>query len=85
MSLLYHKNNKNNYENNILVKTPQCEMSLKDLCNKEYLKINHIMHMIEKEFDISLHDYPELRGKILDISNFIRRIPSSVSECLIVE
>ena len=78
-------NNKNKYENNILIKTPQSEMSLKDLCNKEYLKINHIMHMIEKEFDISLHDYPELRCKILDISNFIRRIPSSVSECLIVE
>jgi len=33
------------------------------------------MHMIEKEFKISLHDFPELRGSILDISNFIRRIP----------
>jgi len=62
-------------KNNILIKTPQCEMSLKDLCNKEYLKINHLMHMIEKEFKISLHDFPELRGSILDISNFIRRIP----------
>jgi len=66
---------KNKYENNILIKTPQSEMSLNDLCNKEYLKINHLMHMIEKEFNISLHDYPELRSKILDISNFIRRIP----------
>ena len=69
--------NKNNtkYKNNILIKTPSCEMSLNDLCNKEYLKINHLMHMIEKEFNISLHDYPNLRGRILDISNFIRRIP----------
>ena len=65
----------NNKSNNILIKTPNCEMSLIDLCNKEYLKINHIMHMIEKEFNISLHDYPNLRGRILDISNFIRRIP----------
>jgi hypothetical protein len=31
--------------------------------------------MIEKQFNISLHDYPELRGEILDISNFIKRIP----------
>jgi len=71
-------NNKfNNFkQNNILIKTPNCEMSLNDLCNKEYLKINHIMHMIEKEFNISMHDYPELRCKILDISNFIKRIPN---------
>jgi len=60
---------------NILIKTPNCEMSLEDLCRKEYLKINNLMHMIEKQFDISLHDHPELRGEILDISNFIKRIP----------
>ena len=79
-----NKNNiiKNKYENNILVKTPQSEMSLKDLCNKEYLKINHIMHMIEKEFNISLHDYPELRGEILNVSNFIRRIPNMEKEII---
>ncbi len=57
-------------------------MSLKDLCNKEYLKINHLMHMIEKQFSISLHDYPELRGKILDVSNFIKRIPSLEKDIL---
>jgi len=68
--------------NNILIKTPQCEMSLKDLCNKEYLKINYLMGMIEKEFNISLHDYPELRGAILDISNFIKRIPDYKKEVL---
>jgi len=63
-----------NKNSKILIRTPQCEMSLEDLCNKEYLKINNLMHMIEKEFSISLHDYPKLRGKILDISNFIKRI-----------
>jgi len=66
-------NNINNKK--ILIKTPNCEMSLEDLCKKEYLKINNLMHMIEKQFDISLHDYPELRGEILNISNFIKRIP----------
>jgi len=60
---------------NILIKTPECEISLKHLCKKEYLRINNLMHMIEKQFNISLHDYPELRGEILDISNFIKRIP----------
>jgi len=74
--------NKYNHNKQILIKTPQYEISLKDLCNKEYLKINHLMYMIEKEFDISLHDYPELRGKILDISNFIRRIPSMEKEIM---
>lgn len=73
------KNNKQS----ILVKIPSgCEMSLDDLCKKEYLKINHIMHMIEKEFNISLHDYPDLRSKILDISNFIKRIPNYEKEVM---
>ena len=77
-------NNKNKYNHNkqILIKTPQSEMSLNDLCNKEYLKINHLMHMIEKEFNISLHDYPKLRGEILDVSNFIRRIPYMEKEIM---
>jgi uncharacterized sporulation protein YeaH/YhbH (DUF444 family) len=69
-------NTKNsNNKQNILIKTPQYEISLEDLCRKEYLKINNLMHMIEKQFKISLHDYPELRREILDISNFIKRIP----------
>jgi len=70
-------NNKVNNINNsrILIKTPNCEITFDDLCKKEYLKINNLMHMIEKQFDISLHDYPELRGEILDISNFIKRLP----------
>jgi hypothetical protein len=62
--------------NDILMKTSQCEMNFNDLCNKEYLKINNLLHIIEKTFDISLHDYPELRHEILDISNFIKRLPT---------
>jgi len=82
MKNIKNNNKSNNKQNNILIKTPNCEMSLNDLCNKEYLKINHIMHMIEKEFNISLHDYPDLRGKILDISNFIKRIPYMEKEIM---
>jgi hypothetical protein len=69
-------------KNNILIKTPKCEMSLEHLCKKEYLKINNLMHMIEKQFKVSLHDYPELRGEILSISNFIKRIPNYEREIL---
>jgi len=65
----------NNNNKKILIKTPNCEISFENLCKKQYLKINNLMHMIEKEFGISLHDHPELRGEILDISNFIKRIP----------
>ena len=68
-------NNNNISNKKILIKTPNCEITFDDLCKKEYLKINNLMHMIEKQFDISLHDYPELRGEILNISNFIKRIP----------
>lgn len=64
----------------IFIKTPQCELSLEKLCYKEYCKINNLMNMIEKEFNISLHDYPELRHEILDISNFIKRLPKMISE-----
>jgi len=75
--------NRNNINNtSILIKTPNCEISFENLCHKEYLKINNLMHMIEKQFDISLHDYPELRGEILSISNFIKRIPNYEREIL---
>ena len=43
-------NNINNKK--ILIKTPNCEMSLEDLCRKEYLKINKPLHNVELLFDI---------------------------------
>jgi len=57
-------------------------MTFENLCKKEYLKINNLMHMIEKEFGISLHDFPELRGEILSISNFIKRMPNYEREIM---
>lgn len=67
----------------ILIKTPQnCEMTLDKLCYREYCKINNLMNLIENTFKISLNDYPELRHEILDISNFIKRLPSFDREVL---
>ena len=65
---------------NILVKTPQYEISFDDLCDNQYKKINHIMNMIENEFQTDMNLHQELKHEILDISNFIRRLPGMVSE-----
>ena len=65
---------------NILIKTPNYETDFTDLCNKQYKKINNLMNIIEKEFDADLNNHQELRHEILDISNFIRRLPSMISE-----
>ena len=64
----------------ILIKTPQYEISFEDLCLKEYKKINGLMNEIEKNFGADMNDYPELRHQILDISNFVKRLPGMVSE-----
>lgn len=66
----------------ILVKTPQYEIGFEDLCVKEYQKINRLMCMIEDEFSADLNDHPKLRSTILDISNFIKRLPGMVSEVI---
>lgn len=72
-------------KHHIYIKTDNSEMDFALMCEKEYLKINHIMHLIEKEMNISLHDYPELRSHILDVSNFVKRLPSMISEVVEIE
>lgn len=69
-------------DKNILVKTPQYEIDLKDLCQKEYKKINNLMNMIEEEFSTNMNYHQELRHEILDISNFINRLPDMISEVI---
>lgn len=65
----------------IIVKTPKGEMDLVYYCNMEYKRVNLIMKKIEDHFGVSLiTDCPELRHEILDISNFIKRLPSMVNE-----
>lgn len=66
----------------IVIKTPQCEIDFADLCNKEYKKINNLMNLIEQEFSTELNHHQELRHEILDISNFIKRLPSMISEVI---
>lgn len=66
----------------ILIKTPQYEIEFKELCDKECIKINGLLTFIEKEFNTEMSQHQELRREILDISNFIRRLPSMVSEVI---
>lgn len=64
----------------ILVKTPSYEINFDELCNKEYQKINNLMSMIEKEFKTDMNKHVDIRHEILDISNFIKRLPTMISE-----
>ena len=64
----------------ILIKTPQYEIEFNDLCQKEYKKINNLLSMIEEEFSTDMNLHQNLRHEILDISNFIKRLPEMISE-----
>ncbi len=64
----------------ILFRTPQYEVDFETLCETQYKYIIELLGLIEQEFNTSMHEHPELRHKILDISNFIRRLPSFISE-----
>ena len=66
----------------ILIKTPQGEMNLDFYCDMQYKKINKLMNLIEKEFNVDLNNHQNLRHEILDISNFIRRLPNMINEVL---
>jgi len=52
------------------------EMDFNYLCEVEYKRILLLMAEVEKQFDIDLRDYRELRHKFLDVANFIRKLPS---------
>lgn len=64
----------------ILIKTPQYEIEFNDLCQKEYKKINSLLSMIEEEFSTDMNLHQNLRHEILNISNFIKRLPEMISE-----
>lgn len=66
----------------VLIKTPQYEIEFSDLCKKEYMKINNLLSLIENEFSTDMNNHPELRHEILDISNFIKRLPDMISEVI---
>jgi len=64
----------------ILIKLPKGECDLNYYCEMEYKRINLIMKLIEDEFNVDLNNHQNLRHEILNISNFIRRLPIMVSE-----
>ena len=64
----------------ILIKTPQYEIEFNDLCQKEYKNINNILSLIESEFNTDMNHHQKLRHEILDISNFIKRLPNMINE-----
>ena len=73
------------HDNKILIKTPEYEISFDNLCDKQYMRINNLLFLIEKEFNADMNEHQELRHEILDISNFIKRLPKMVNEVVIRE
>lgn len=68
-------------KDNILLQVPITgEISLEDVCNKEYRKLRSLLYLLEDEFNTKMSEHPEIRKFILDSSNFIKRIPDMVSE-----
>jgi len=67
----------------ILLQVPVSgEMTLNDVCDKEYRKLRSLLYLIESEFNTKMIDHPEIRKFILDSANFIKRIPEMVSEVI---
>jgi len=70
---------------NILLKVPiseteDMEISLEDVCDKEYRKLGSLLYLLEEEFGTDMRLHPTIRKYILDSSRFIKRIPKMVSE-----
>ncbi len=75
--------NTNAKKEKVLLQIPVTgEMSLDDVCDKEYRKLRSLLYLLEEEFDTKMIKHPEIRKFILDSSNFIGRIPKMVSEII---
>ncbi len=73
-------------KNHVLLQVPVSgEMTLSDVCDKEYRKLRYLLYMLEEEFGTKMTDHPAIRKYILDSSNFIQRIPDMLSEVVAVE
>ena len=72
-------------KNNIIIKNSLGEMDIEFWAEKEYKRVLLIMKLIEDAFSVDLNNYPELRKSILDTSNFIRRLPSTIQECIVLK
>jgi len=69
-------------KNNIIIKNSLGLMDISFWSEREYKRVMLIMKLIEDTFSVDLNDYPELRKSILDTGNFIRRLPSTISEII---
>ncbi len=68
-------------KDNVLLKVPITgEISLEDVCEREYKKLRSLLYLLEEEFDTKMIEHPKIRKFILDSSNFIRRVPDMISE-----
>ena len=69
----------------IIIKNSLGEMDIEYWSNKEYRRVLSILKQIEDTFVVDMNQYPELRKSILDTGNFIRRLPTTISECIEVK
>ena len=68
-------------KNNIIISLPQKgEMTIQFWCNQECKRVNNILSLIEKEFNVSMNEHSELRSYILDTSNHIKRLLSYIED-----
>lgn len=68
-------------KDNVLLKVPITgEISLEDVCEREYRKLRSLLYLLEEEFDTKMIKHPQIRKFILDSANFIRRVPDMISE-----
>ena len=72
-------------KNQIVIKDSLGIMDLNYWAEKEYKRVILIMKLIEETFSVDLNNYPELRKSILDTGNYIRRLPTTISECIEVK
>lgn len=73
-------------KDNILLEIPiSGEMTFEDVCNKECKKLRSLLYLLEEEFDTKMCNHPEIRKSILDMSNFISRLPEWVSEVIRID
>lgn len=49
-------------------------------CQGQANNINSLLTMIEFEFNTKMSDHQDIRRKILDISNYIKRLPEIILE-----
>ena len=50
-------------------------ISYKEMCRYQYNKILALLSRIERELDLSIHNYPNIQKKIFNLANFMTDLP----------